>query len=86
MKLGTELDDGRNTTSNPGVARIRVATDSDILVARRAGRDLAVAAGFTGTVTFSPAVPPQYRIAWQSLTAGTTVTCSHGITVSDKVP
>jgi hypothetical protein len=44
------------------------------------------AAGFTGTVAFSPAVPPQYRIAWQSLTAGTSVTCSHGITVSDKTP
>jgi len=44
------------------------------------------AAGFTGTVTFSPDVPPQYRIAWQSLAAGTSVTCSHGITVSDKAP
>jgi hypothetical protein len=44
------------------------------------------AAGFTSTVTFSPEVPPQYRIAWQSLTAGTTVACSHGITVSDTTP
>jgi serine/threonine-protein kinase RsbT len=49
MKLGTELDHGRNMTSNPGVACIRVATDSDIVVARRTGRDLAEAAGFTGT-------------------------------------
>jgi len=44
------------------------------------------AAGFTGTVTFSPAIPPQYKILWQSLTAGDSVTCSHGITVSDHIP
>ena len=43
-------------------------------------------AGFTGTVTFSPAVPPQYKIVWQSLTAGTSVTCSQGITVSNHAP
>jgi len=44
------------------------------------------AAGFTGSVTFSPAVPPQYKIVWQSLNAGASVTCSHGITVSDHAP
>ena len=44
------------------------------------------AAGFTSLVTFSPAVPPQYRIVWQSLTAGTSVTCGQGITVSDHAP
>ena len=43
-------------------------------------------AGFTGKVTFSPAVPPQYRIRWQSLTAGSSVPCSSGITVSDHAP
>jgi len=44
------------------------------------------AAGFTGTVTFSPDVPPQYRIVWQSLSAGTSVTCSSGVNVSDRAP
>ncbi len=41
------------------------------------------AAGFSSKVTFSPAVPPQYKILWQSLTAGSSVLCSNGITVSD---
>jgi hypothetical protein len=41
------------------------------------------AAGFTAKVNFSPAVPPQYRIQWQSLAAGASVTCAHAITVSD---
>ena len=36
-------------TSKPCVARVRVATDSDIVMARQAGRDLAATAGFTGT-------------------------------------
>jgi hypothetical protein len=44
------------------------------------------AAGFTGTVHFSPDVPPQYHIAWQSLAVGTKVGCGHGITVSDTIP
>lgn len=44
------------------------------------------AAGFTGAVIFSPLVPPNYRIAWQSLTVGTTVLCSSGITVRSTVP
>ena len=44
------------------------------------------AAGFTSKVTFSPAVPPQYRIQWQSLTVGSSVLCSSGITVSDHAP
>jgi len=43
-------------------------------------------AGFTGTVVFSPDVPPQYRIAWQSLTPDTSVSCTRDITVSDKAP
>lgn len=34
------------------------------------------AAGFTGSVVFSPLVPPNYRIAWQSLTVGISVACS----------
>jgi hypothetical protein len=44
------------------------------------------AAGFTGTVQFSPDVPPQYRIVWQSLAVGASVTCGHGITVSNATP
>jgi hypothetical protein len=43
-------------------------------------------AGFTGTVTFSPNVPPNYRIVWQSLAVGRSVTCTHGITVSHQAP
>jgi hypothetical protein len=43
-------------------------------------------AGFTGSVIFSPLVPPNYRVAWQSLTVGTTVLCSSGIQVRSSVP
>jgi hypothetical protein len=44
------------------------------------------AGGFTGAVIFSPLVPPNYRIAWQSLTVGTTALCSSGITVRASAP
>jgi TadE-like protein len=44
------------------------------------------AAGFTGSVIFSPLTPPTYRVAWQSLTVGTTVLCSTGITVRSSAP
>jgi hypothetical protein len=44
------------------------------------------AAGFTGSVIFSPLVPPTYSIAWQSLTVGTTQLCSSGITVRSNAP
>jgi hypothetical protein len=43
-------------------------------------------AGFTGTVIFEPPVPPAYKIAWQSLTAGTSVHCTSGITVRSTAP
>lgn len=43
-------------------------------------------AGFTGSVVFSPLVPPNYRIAWQSLTVGTSTACSTGITVRSSAP
>jgi len=43
-------------------------------------------AGFTGLVVFTPLVPPHYRIAWQSLTAGTSVPCTSGITVRSTAP
>ena len=47
-----------------------------------------LAAGFTGSVIFSPLVPPTYTIAWQSLTVSTTVwvPCSSGITVRSSAP
>lgn len=44
------------------------------------------AAGFTGQVIFSPLVPPNYKIQWQSLTVGTSVTCTSGITVRSNAP
>ena len=43
-------------------------------------------AGFTGTVIFVPLVPPNYRIQWQSLTVGTSVLCTSGITVRSHAP
>jgi hypothetical protein len=44
------------------------------------------AAGFTGSVIFSPLVPPTYTIAWQSLTVGTSQPCTSGITVRSNAP
>jgi hypothetical protein len=44
------------------------------------------AAGFTGAVVFVPLVPPHYRIAWQSLTVGSSALCSSGITVRSSAP
>jgi len=43
-------------------------------------------AGFTGAVIFSTLVPPNYKIAWQSLTVGTSVACTSGITVRSRAP
>jgi hypothetical protein len=43
-------------------------------------------AGFTGTVIFEPPVPPAYKIAWQSLAAGTSEHCTSGITVRRTAP
>jgi outer membrane biosynthesis protein TonB len=43
-------------------------------------------AGFTGTVIFNPAPPPDYHIKWQSLAIGAVVPCSSDITVSDTAP
>jgi hypothetical protein len=38
-------------------------------------------AGFTGTITYNPTIPPQFKVAWQSLTAGTNVACTSDIEV-----
>ena len=43
-------------------------------------------AGFTGAVTFDPPVPPRYKIAWQSLAAGSQAPCTSGITVRKAAP
>ena len=38
-------------------------------------------AGFTGPITYIPKPPPQYKVAWQSLAAGTFEPCTSGIVV-----
>ena len=38
-------------------------------------------AGFTGTVTFSPDIPPHYTITSQNRTAGASIPCTSGISV-----
>jgi hypothetical protein len=43
-------------------------------------------AGFSGSVTFDPAVPPEFKIKWQSLSAGSSVACTSGITVRREAP
>ena len=43
-------------------------------------------AGFTGSVVFSPLVPPNYRVAWQSETVGLTKVCTIGIQVRSSAP
>jgi hypothetical protein len=43
-------------------------------------------AGFTGSVIFSPVIPPQYKIEWQSLAVGTDVLCTSDITVQQFAP
>jgi hypothetical protein len=43
-------------------------------------------AGFTGPITYNPQIPPQFRIAWQSLPAGSSEPCSIGITVKRIAP
>ena len=42
--------------------------------------------GFTGPVIFSPLVPPNFTIAWQSLTVGTSQLCTSSITVRRTAP
>jgi hypothetical protein len=44
------------------------------------------AAGFSGTVLFSPAIPPHYRVGWQNLAVGSSVTCTSWISVRDAPP
>lgn len=43
-------------------------------------------AGFSGGVIFSPLVPPNYKILWQSETVGVQISCSSGITVRSRAP
>ena len=44
------------------------------------------AAGFTGTVIYSPVIPPQWKIQAQSLVVGAVVPCTSGITVYKIAP
>lgn len=41
---------------------------------------------FTGTITYSPTVPPQYKIGWQSLPALSSVLCTSNITLQQVAP
>lgn len=41
---------------------------------------------FTGTITYSPTVPPQYKVGWQSLTAGASVLCTSNVTLMFTAP
>ena len=43
-------------------------------------------AGFSGSVVFSPEVPPHYKIQWQSRAVGSSIVCTSGITVRDQAP
>jgi hypothetical protein len=43
-------------------------------------------AGFKGSIIYSPLVPPNYKVTWQSLTVGTIVPCTTGIQVRSKAP
>ena len=43
-------------------------------------------AGFTGTVIFSPVIPPQWKIAAQSLAVGSIVSCTSDIIVYKVAP
>jgi hypothetical protein len=44
------------------------------------------AAGFTGTITYNPTVPPQYKVLWQSLVPQTQVPCSSDVEVRKVLP
>ena len=44
------------------------------------------AESFTGTVTYAPVIPPQYKVGWQSLTAGASVLCTSDVTVQQLAP
>jgi hypothetical protein len=50
-------------------------------VATNKGTGIWSNAGFTSSINFSPDVPPHYTITSQSRSAGTSITCSSGITV-----
>jgi hypothetical protein len=44
-------------------------------------------AGFGATaITYNPTIPPQYKVGWQSLAAGTEVLCSSTIEVRKTGP
>jgi hypothetical protein len=74
----------RTATPNPTPTATSFCTVID-LVGKRSNQAPALwlAAGFTGTVSYSTPVPPQFTIVSQSLTPGTSIKCTSGITVRD---
>ena len=79
-----ELALANNRDLRVAVANIELSAAQ--LGARRADLYPPVNAGFSGQVIFSPLVPPNYRIQWQSLTVGTSAACTSGITVRSNAP
>ncbi|HEX3266213.1 MAG TPA: DnaJ domain-containing protein [Candidatus Limnocylindrales bacterium] len=74
-------------TSTPTSSPRNTCTVIDLVGTNSSNAQLAWnTAGFTGTVLFSPAPPPQYKIASQSLTAGTEVPCDSDISVQAAAP
>ena len=44
-------------------------------------------AGFDlANITYNPTIPPQYKVVWQSLAAGTDVLCTSNIEVRKTAP
>jgi hypothetical protein len=74
----------RTAPPNPTPTATPFCTVID-LVGKRSNQAPALwlAAGFTGTVSFSTPVPPQFTIVSQSLTPGASIKCTSGITVRD---
>jgi hypothetical protein len=88
------LDPGATPTPTPSSTPAPSATAAQChvisLLGTRTNKAAAKwkAAGFTGSVIFSPLVPPNYTIAWQSLTvnSSTWVDCTTSITVRTNAP
>ena len=73
-------------TATPASTSALCTVPNFVGLATHGARPLWRGAGFTGSVTFSPSVPPPYIIQWQSLTANASVACSSAITVAEAIP
>ena len=71
-------------TPSPTPAMCKVVSLLNVQTNKAAAKWLA--AGFTGSVIFSPLVPPNYRIAWQDLTVNDTKLCTSNIQVRSSAP